>query len=311
MTQFVTGATDNQEQGDTMSIAAAMKRIGRILCFALAAALPWLASEARAGCGTIVTLNPTDHWVWITIYDVGETIHMDYGFVQPHSARKWTGGGSPLPYACGSFYHVRYEVKSWKGKSEPPSGDPNVFDTRMQINPQLTLSDIVQLFHSLGSLLTCVTPTLEGACLAEFGIDEAGQTLLLGAIGSDSNNSVVCIKTSDSVNYFLENSGNCALKPPTGKLPPKPADKYSFQPASHSVGIGMNQRSWYFNIAKNGTPIQDNSIYAKGRFYTDNPGIATFPDPHNGHIKGVKAGKTTAHWDFDNKRQASAEIDVK
>src|SRR5258706_10152254 len=289
----------------------AAKRLFRAALVVIAAVLPGFAMQAHAGCGTIVTLNPTDHWVWITIYDVGENIHMDYGWVGPHSGRKWTGGASPLPYACGSFYHVRYEVKDWTGKSEPLCGGTNVFDTRMRINRQLRLAGIGQLLRSIGSVLACVTPGIDAACLAHFGIDEGAQTALLGSIGSDSNNSVVCIKTSDSVNYYLENSGNCALRPPTGKAPPKPVDKYAFAPGARSIGIGVNQRNWYFNIVKNGTTIQDNNIYAKGRFYTDNPGIATFPDPHNGHIKGIKAGKTIAHCDFANKRQASAEIDVK
>jgi hypothetical protein len=284
---------------------------GRILGVGLAALLLGFAVQARAGCGTIVTLNPTDHWVWITIYDVGENIQMDYGWVAPHAGRKWTGGASPLPYACGSYYHVRYEVKTGRGGSQPPGDVPNLFDTRMQINPQLTLSDVLGLLHSMGTLLSCVTPGAEAGCAAEWGINEAGQAAIFGAVGSDSNNSVVCVKSSDDTRFWLENSGNCALRPPTGKLPPKPPTRYTFQPASHVVGIGVNTRNWYFNIAQDGRAIQDQKIYEKGKFYTDNPGIARFDDPHNGHIRGVKAGKTTAHWDYGGKRQASAVIEVK
>jgi len=283
----------------------------RILGIGLAALLLGFAVQARAGCGTIVTLNPTDHWVWITIYDVGENIHMDYGWVAPHAGRKWTGGASPLPYACGSFYHVRYEVKTGRGGAQPPGDVPNLFDTRMRINPQLTLSDVLGLLHSLGTLLTCVTPGAEAGCAAEWGINEGGQAAIFGAIGSDSNNSVVCIKSSDDTHFWLDNSGNCALRPPTGKLPPKPAPKYTFQPASHVVGIGVNTRYWYFHIALDGRAVQDRAIYEKGKFYTDNPGIARFDDPHSGHIRGVKKGKTTAHWDYAGKRQASATIEVK
>jgi len=119
------------------------------------------------------------------------------------------------------------------------------------------------------------------------------------------------IKSSDDTHFWLDNSGNCALRPPTGKLPPKPAPKYTFQPASHVVGIGVNTRYWYFNIALDGRAVQDRAIYEKGKFYTDNPGIARFDDPHSGHIRGVKKGKTTAHWDYAGKRQASATIEVK
>jgi hypothetical protein len=28
-----------------------------------------------------VTLNPTGHWVWITIYDVGERQQLDWGWL--------------------------------------------------------------------------------------------------------------------------------------------------------------------------------------------------------------------------------------
>ena len=249
----------------------------RALLLVLGAALPWLATEARAGCGTIVTLNPTGHWVWITIYDVGQNIHMDYGWVAPHSGRKWTGGASPLPYACGSYYHVRYEVKN--GKEQPQAADTgNLFDTRMQINPQLTLTDVVSLLHTLGEALTCVTPGLDAECVAQFGIKQGAEASLIGSLGSESKGSVVCLKSSDDVHFWLEAKDDCALRPATGKPPGKPpAAKYTFQPGSRSVGIGLNSRNWYFNIARDGSPIQDDATYKKGRFYTDNPGIATFP----------------------------------
>ena len=153
-----------------------------------------------------------------------------------------------------------------------------------------------------------MTPGADAACVAHFGIKQGAEAALIGSLGSESKGSVVCLKSSDDVHFWLEAKDDCALRPATGK---PPAVRYTFQPASRGVGIGMNSRNWYFNIAMNGTPVQDDATYKKGRFYTDNPGIATFPDPHSGHIKGVKKGKTMAHWDFDNKRQASAEIEVK
>jgi hypothetical protein len=285
-----------------------MSLVRRLALALLALGLPWFASEARAGCGTIVTMNPTSHWVWITIYDLAKTQHLDYGWVAPHDLRAWRSGN----YACGSFYHVRYEVKNGTSAAQPTSDPGNLFDTNMQINPQLTLSDMLDLFHSIGDAISCVVPGAEAGCIEEWGIGEIAQTSALGAIGSDSNNSVVCIMPNGD-GFYLVNSGNCALRPTpvAPRKPPAPyVPKYTFQPASHKVGIGMNTRSWFFNIAKDGNAIQDNNVYKSGRFYTDNPAIATFPDPHSGHIKGVKKGKTTAHWDYGNKRQASAVIEV-
>jgi hypothetical protein len=73
----------------------------------------------------------------------------------------------------------------------------------------------------------------------------------------------------------------------------------------------VNQRVWYFNIALNGQPVHDDKVIQAGRFYTDDPGIAKFESPHGGHLRGVKKGKTMAHWDYKGKRQASAEVIVK
>ena len=287
------------------------RKVLRVVAVMAALVAAMAAAPARAGCGTIVTLNPTDHWVWITIYDVGEVQHLDWGWVGPHSGRAWHAGGAPTPqsYLCGSFYHVRYEVKAGRLQKTPPDV-ANIFDTRMEINPQLTLSDIVELLHSLGSILKCAaTPATAAGCAAEWGIDEAGQAAIFGAIGSDSTGSVVCIKSSDDTHFYLDHS-TCAVAPPTGKVPAPPTIKYTFQPASRKVGIGVNSRNWYFNIAKDGHPIQDDATYKAGRFYTDNPGIAKFDNPHGGHIRGVKKGKTMAHWDYAGKRQASAVIEV-
>ena len=293
------------------------RRLFAFLAFA-AMAFAWTGTASAAGpapanapkvtgCGTIVTLNQTDHWVWITIYPLDHQEHYDWGWVAPHSFRAWHAGGAPTPmsYMCGSYYYVRYEVKQGHGQD-----GANLFDTTMQINPQLTLSDALQLLHSVGSILACVT-TDGASCAAEWGVDEASQSAMFGLVGSEAQGSVVCVKSSDDTHFWLENTSNCAKPPPNGKRPPAPKPVYAFQPASHVVGIGVNQRNWYFNIALNGKAIQDRNVYAKGRFYTDNPGIARFDDPHNGHIHGVKAGKTTAHWDYGGKRQASAVIEVR
>ena len=283
-------------------------RLIRIVAVIAALVAGSFAAPAQAGCGTIVTLNPTDHWVWITIYDVGERQHLDWGWVAPHDGRAWHAGGAPTPqsYMCGSYYHVRYEVKPGHNQPIPPDAG-NLFDMRMQINPQLTLSDVVNLFHSLGDLLICVTPGGEAGCVAEWGINETAQAGLLGVIGSDSNNSVVCIKSSDDAHFWLENSGNCALRPPSGK-PPKPkGDVYTMQPASVRVGIGKSPAQ-FFRVLKNGEPL-DISTMEKGTFSTDHPGIAEFLGAHDYHYKTLKAGKTTAHWTLGG-AHASAAIDV-
>lgn len=281
-----------------------MKRFMRILLASLALALPWFATEAKAGCGTVVTLNPSGHWVWITIYDVGENIHLDYGWVAPHSGRKWTGGASIIKYACGSFYHVRYEIKN--GQNQAQAADTgNLFDTRMEINPQLTLTDIVSLLHTLGDAITCVVPGADAACIAEFGIKQTAENDLIGSLGGESTGSVVCLKSNDDVHFWLEAKDECALRPASAT--PQP-DKYTFQPPSKSVFVNQGAMGSSFTILKNGTPLQD---YSGGRFYTDNPAIAMFPNSLNGIIKGLKVGTTGVHWDYQNKRQASATIEVK
>ncbi len=75
----------------------------------------------------IYTLNATPNWVWITIYDIGETTHLDYGWVGPNAGREWASGN----YCWGSFYKVRAEVKDLPGPETP-----TIFDTKVQINPQ-------------------------------------------------------------------------------------------------------------------------------------------------------------------------------
>ena len=79
---------------------------------------------------TITTRNDTDRRVWVTIYDLAKTTHLDYGWVEPRNSRDWRAGN----YLLGSFYHVRGEVKS-----DASGSDPNVFDTSIQISPHLTV----------------------------------------------------------------------------------------------------------------------------------------------------------------------------
>jgi hypothetical protein len=94
-------------------------------------ALPVLATlEARAGQSPDPeTLNGYgDKTVWITVYDLAKTRHLDWGCVKAGGSRRWTSGG----YAFGSFYYVRgevYDSNTCQGRK--------VCDTTVQINPQV------------------------------------------------------------------------------------------------------------------------------------------------------------------------------
>jgi len=276
-------------------------RFLRTFLIALAFASAWLTTEARAGCGTLVTINPTQYWAWVTIYDLGHLIHLDYGRLAPHSVRTWTGGAAGLPYACGSYYHVRFEVKSNTGPYWV-EGD-NIADTQMQVNPQLTLLDAVSLLHSIGTAITCITPGAEGGCIAEWGIHEGAQTAFFGAVGSDSTGSVVCLKGNAPWNFWIEGSSDCLKKP--GRW----VDKWELLPANFRVGVGTNTKFYVLKVLVNGKLVDEKTM-KKGRLYTDHPGIAGFKDEHKGQFWGYKGGKTQAHFELDGKVKASSSIEI-
>ncbi len=113
-------------------------RFRALLCLAAtvigAAAL--VTTDARAtpidGAATVVTTNGA--WggksIWITIYDLGKTQHLDYGCVGPATFRRWQSGN----YFYGSFFYVRAEIKAG-----PSCGGATICDTTVQINPQSQL----------------------------------------------------------------------------------------------------------------------------------------------------------------------------
>jgi hypothetical protein len=113
-------------------------RFRALLCFAATAigAAPLVTTDARAtpieGAATVVTTN--SGWggksIWITIYDLGKTQHLDYGCVNAGDFRKWQSGN----YLYGSYYYVRAEVKAG-----PSCGGATICDTTVQINPQSQL----------------------------------------------------------------------------------------------------------------------------------------------------------------------------
>jgi hypothetical protein len=278
---------------------------------------PRASAPSSAGCGTIITLNQTDHWVWATIYSLGKVFKYDWGWVAPHNFRAWHAGGAPTPmsYMCGSYYEVRYEIKQPRNSATPTDG-PNLFDTSMQIEPELTVSDVLELVHSVGDLLSCVTPEAEGLCAAKWGLEEGAQAALFGMVGSEANGSVVCAKSSDDKNFMLENTSDCANPPgkPPGapKPPPLPPGTYTMEPATLTVlgPGGMSGR--LFDIVRNGSVINPKDpAYGSCTFSSDKPGVAQFDNPHYGHIDAYKAGTASAHWDCGGKRIATATIVVK
>jgi hypothetical protein len=109
-----------------------------LLCLAATAigALALVKTDARAqavlGAATVVSTNSygAGKSIWITIYDLGKTQHLDYGCVNPGDFRKWQSGN----YLYGSFYYVRAEVKAG-----PSCGGTTICDTTVQINPQSQL----------------------------------------------------------------------------------------------------------------------------------------------------------------------------
>lgn len=273
------------------------RRLRTLLRFALLALLLAAAGAARAGCGTIVTFNPTDHWAWITIYDLAKTTHMDYGYVAPHGVRSWTAGASVIKYACGSFYHVRAEVKqATDPKAQPPGDPPDIFDTNVQINPQLTLADALSLLKSIGTALSCV----DASCLVKWGINQAAGDAMFGPVGKNSTDSVVCLATLDNKSFWWEHSTSCG----------RPPDRYVMMPIVKVVSRGSGSPAYVFQIMKNGKELDATAI-AAGTFSVDNPAIATFADPHSARFKALKPGFTAVHWTLDGQPRGGAMLQVK
>ena len=78
---------------------------------------------------SITTKNTTDRAIWVTIYDLGKSRHLDYGCVGAKQAREWRAGN----YLEGSYYYARAEIKE--------NGDcrgRTLCDTTVQMNPSST-----------------------------------------------------------------------------------------------------------------------------------------------------------------------------
>jgi hypothetical protein len=93
-------------------------------CFVAASVV---SSAAYAGSVPIITTNTYDKNIWITIYDVGKTQHLDYGCVPAKGKREWRAGN----YFPMAFYYVRAQVmdgKDCKGNQ--------ICDTTVRVNIQ-------------------------------------------------------------------------------------------------------------------------------------------------------------------------------
>ena len=105
-----------------------MRRLQAVLMFALlvvGATLP--CSAYNPANGRLVTYNPTNYQVWITIYN-GFRNQMGSRWLQPHQTDLWNN----CCYAAGSIYYVRAEVKKTEnGKMF------QIADTTIRVVPRL------------------------------------------------------------------------------------------------------------------------------------------------------------------------------
>ena len=84
-----------------------------------------VSSPAFAGSVPIITTNTYDKNIWITIYDLGKTRHLDYGCVAAKGRREWRSGN----YFPMAYYYVRAEVMDGKD-----CGGRKLCDTTIQVN---------------------------------------------------------------------------------------------------------------------------------------------------------------------------------
>jgi hypothetical protein len=110
-----------------INVTPLRRRATRGASTALALLVSFAAASSHAATATLVTVNT--YWnksVWITIYDLAKTTHLDYGCVPANGSRDWRSGR----YLFGSFYYIRGEVmdsKDCKGTK--------ICDTTIQATP--------------------------------------------------------------------------------------------------------------------------------------------------------------------------------
>jgi hypothetical protein len=103
---------------------------GLLLLAMLYATLPKPARSTDIHNGIIVTANDTGYRVWITVYDLAKTRHMDYGWLDANGRHGWNN----CCYAAGSYYYVRGEVKKLGDNRSDPE---TIYDTTIQVKPKL------------------------------------------------------------------------------------------------------------------------------------------------------------------------------
>ncbi len=105
-----------------------MRKIYVVLAFTLFVAGATLSSSAyNPANGRLVTYNPTQYQVWITVYNAFRH-QMGSGWLQAHQTDYWNN----CCYAAGSIYYVRAEVK------KTVNGQMSqIADTTIQVIPRL------------------------------------------------------------------------------------------------------------------------------------------------------------------------------
>jgi hypothetical protein len=113
----------------------------------------------------LFTNNPTDNAMWVTIYDLGRTQHLDYGCVPAHAGRRWASGN----YLRGSWYYIRAEVKE-----NQDCGGETLYDTSIQMYPESV--DNEKSFGKLDRInsLIATLQMHDGGYHWEKGADHAG-----------------------------------------------------------------------------------------------------------------------------------------
>ena len=265
----------------------------RRAALALVAVLGFAAGNAHAGCGTIWTANLTDKWMWVTIYDLAKLQHMDWGWVSPHNVRGWHAGGAPTPqsYMCGSFYHVRGEVKSGN------QGGDNIFDTEIQINPQL--SNWLGMIASVVKMgLTCAAGD-EALCVVKWGLEKGVD---MAAFGNESTGGIVCLSTRDNKNFFWVAGNDCANKDAKGPWYVKPNPIKIRLAIMPEVGHGLTVHNTmvYFN-----NDHQMVEVVRQGKFTTPTPKIVKFID-NIGRYQVTDKGKGTIDWTYAGKTYSAS-----
>jgi hypothetical protein len=275
----------------------------RIAAVAAASFMLMGAADARAGCGTLVTANLTDHWMWVTVYDLAKLQHLDWGWVAPHNVRGWHAGGAPTPqsYMCGSYYHVRAQVKPNTDPNPAHAVDgPDIFDTEIQINPQL--SNWLAMIASVVKMgLTCAVGD-EVLCAVKWGLEKGAD---MAAFGNESNGGVVCLVTHDNRNYWWVEGNDCANKNAKAKPP-----KVVMFPTTKTVAPGGSTRPnspYRFDLYRGSAQISAQEREA-GTWSTSNPKVAVMVDK-NGHIRAVAPGTAKVMWTSKGE-SASAEVHV-